>query len=489
VVDAGLASTIDQTNGAIGSSVVFDGPRWFTGIQDDVEPFYLQGSGLEIYNYIKTNDDLQPDFNLDPKGGLRALCQNFEFVPYALCDYRATLPTQFVISPAWQNTSNPSARQPLRLLNNVDIVYTSDKSKWSRCVVVETASPVYSVAGGGFPAIGGAAMFDLRKSPSVGKDANATGGAVPDGDGQGMGWFPGYAVDVETGTRLNIFFGENSSFSPDLGNYNSDSKGINADMIWNPSSQRDLFVDGAPVQSLGAAAYTSFLGGQHYVYVTNTKYDSCTLLRDRLSRSGIGKVTGMRTIMWAGMPVLTEGSKLKSYKDGLIPAEAVVKLRVNNPYAFARGKEKKGYPLYSFEFKGKKATALEGARVDSALNMVNVVPNPYYAYSAYEISEFSNTVKITNLPRKATVTIYTIDGKFIRQFKRDESPLSTNAAQTNAAVLSQQIVPAVEWDLKNGKGIPISSGVYLIHIDAPEFGQQRTLKFFALNRQFDPSRL
>ena len=31
---------------------------------------------------------------------------------------------------------------------------------------------------------------------------------------KGMGWFPGYAIDVETGQRLNIFFGENSVFDP-----------------------------------------------------------------------------------------------------------------------------------------------------------------------------------------------------------------------------------------------------------------------------------
>ena len=30
-----------------------------------------------------------------------------------------------------------------------------------------------------------------------------------------MGWFPGYAIDVESGCRLNIFFGENSVYRPD----------------------------------------------------------------------------------------------------------------------------------------------------------------------------------------------------------------------------------------------------------------------------------
>src|SRR5690625_7536899 len=98
-------------------------------------------------------------------------------------------------------------------LNNVDIVLTPDKSKWSRCVIVETATPQYYDPdfNGKYNTIGGSKNFDLRASPSVGKeDANGDGLPDPDGDGIGMGWFPGYAVDVETGQRLNIFFGENS---------------------------------------------------------------------------------------------------------------------------------------------------------------------------------------------------------------------------------------------------------------------------------------
>ena len=46
----------------------------------------------------------------------------------------------------------------------------------------------------------------------------------------------------------------------------------------------------------------------------------------------------------------------------------------------------------------------------------------------------------------------------------------------------------IEWDLKNNKGIPIASGVYLIHIDAEGLGE-RVIKWFGVNRKFDPSGL
>ena len=99
----------------------------------------------------------------------------------------------------------------LARLNNVDIVLTSDTEKWSRCIVVETASDNYIFAQGP-QTVGGTDMFDIRQSPSVGKDGE------PDGDGIGYSWFPGYAIDVETGKRMNIFFGENSIYNETLAN-------------------------------------------------------------------------------------------------------------------------------------------------------------------------------------------------------------------------------------------------------------------------------
>ena len=41
----------------------------------------------------------------------------------------------------------------------------------------------------------------LRQSPSVDKDGNPYNSGT-----MGMGWFPGYAIDLETGERLNIIF-------------------------------------------------------------------------------------------------------------------------------------------------------------------------------------------------------------------------------------------------------------------------------------------
>lgn len=54
--------------------------------------------------------------------------------------------------------------------------------------------------------------------------------------------------------------------------------------------------------------------------------------------------------------------------------------------------------------------------------------------------------------------------------------------------LYQQITPALEWDIKNNKGIHVASGVYIIHINAYGMGE-RTIKWFGVTRTFEPSGL
>ncbi len=489
VASVGTQNATDKTNGAIGYKVNYSpgaNGNWLGAITNGT-PFAI---GVDLFGYIKTGSSAEADYALDPFGGLTNL--NPYFVPYYLCDYRSnndinTLNTP-LLSPAWQNSLGSAVRSNNSLgnLNNVDIVFTKDRTKWSRCVVVETATPYYYAAPNG-PQVGtegGVTMFGLRKKASVGKDPDGAGGAKVDGDGTGMSWFPGYAVDVETGQRLNIFFGENSAFDPKIGTYDAVSKGINRDMIWNPSAQYFL-----PVTGIQDPAYNAFIGGQQYVYVTRTPYDSCKDYRDRFSTSEARKVSALRNITWASSAVLTQGAKLLSFADGLIPNDVKIKLRVNKAYSVLTGKGTNGsHPAYKFSVTGKKPVDLTPAQTDTALNLINIVPNPYYGFSndGYETSPFTTTVKLTNLPAKSTITVYTLDGKFIRQFKRDESPAINNPLY-ELGTRTKEIAPDVEWDLKNDKGVPVSSGVYLITVESPQ--GNRTLKFFAINRQFDPSKL
>jgi len=146
-------------------------------------------------------------------------------------------------------------------LQNVDIILTSDQSKWTRSPVIEMCE--YDTTGGfsvSGLSEGDAIKFNLRNHLSVDKDGNLDGELDTLGNAlRGMGWFPGYAINVNTGQRLNIMFGEDSRFVGDNGR----------DMIWNPSSRyvTDLYLPGA---FSDVAVGDIVWGGKHVIYVVGS---------------------------------------------------------------------------------------------------------------------------------------------------------------------------------------------------------------------------
>jgi len=496
------ASLADETNGVLGSAVTYKEPdsvKWFRMIRDDMGYTYRTEAGQTVdgTNFVKTGigetDQIHdPDKTFSNIGAA-------PFIPFWLAGFA----DGEYISPAyrfnkghdWVRKANTIdfTKQYSRFgrLNNVDIVFTKDKSKWSRCVVVETSYG--DIFGAINPTEGNVNQFDLRKAPSVGKDADANGLPVTDGDGTGMGWFPGYAIDVETGQRLNIFFGENSSYGgiTDIDTLFAGKKGIGRDMMFNPTE--DDFIPYPFNLTLNISPWNLAFGGHHFVYVMNTPYDQCAAIRESLNKTAAQqKSQQLKFVTWAGIVMSQPGTSMLSYKDGLIPNDVSINIRIANPYEVkSYTNQNKGYGSYMFDLNGTQAEeVVVQDTIDNALSMVNVTPNPYYAYSAYETSQFTQRVKITNLPGKCTVTIYSLDGKFVRQFKRDEKGVDYRiAGRSNPAINKSQIYPDIEWDLKNSKGIPIASGVYLIHIYADDLAVERTIKWFGINRQFDPTGL
>ena len=122
--------------------------------------------------------------------------------------------------------------------------------------------------------------------------------------------------------------------------------------------------------------------------------------------------------------------------------------------------------MYSFSTSSLATVRGDMPTAEDALNLIRAVPNPYYANSGYERDQLDNIIKITNLPKVCTVSIYTVNGILVRQFTKD-SPITS-----------------IDWDLKNHNDIPVASGVYLIHVEAPGLGE-KVIKWFGSIRQID----
>jgi len=348
-------------------------------------------------------------------------------------------------------------------LSSVDVVFTSDKSKWTRCPVIEMGEDILLSQGNRH-------KFELRKHASVNKE----GIAEPGLDfAEGMGWFPGYAVNVATGERLNIMFGEDSW----LGGYNGN------DMKWNPkSSYYDNF---------GNVVF----GGKHYIYIMGHNdnyelgdpaencpaYDKGKWLYEHLVKGWASSQikTVFYNVMWVNLPLAFPDIDDPSQ----IPTEAKVRLRVSRPYSRyystsdvgASNLQNANYPMYQFNTDDLATQKNVNTVAQSALDLIGVVPNPYYAFSNYEENQIDNRVRIINLPPKCSVSIYTLSGTLIRQFSVDKQGVTSGYGEA---------LTSIDWDLKNFSNIPISGGIYIIHVKADGIGE-KTIKWFGALRPTD----
>jgi hypothetical protein len=462
----GIGNLASKSTSVIDASIEFadSSKRWLTGVKDN--DAFFPTNWVRSGDYSPECDPGDPAFEglpdgptyldpckypdeagADPTQGYERVLEGI-IAPHRLVGYQADyMPLAYFGTFSGSSKLNAS----ISFLPSVNIVLTNDKSLWTRCPIVELGRNTALN-------VGGAAPGALRKSPSVDKNGN------PDGTGTGMGWFPGYAVDLESGARLYMAFGENSFLGGENG----------ADMIWNPTDRL--------VSNVG----TPLMGGMHPVYVFSYKQSSIngfssgfdfpayvpsqaetnsgnvayTKYLEVEGNSSSAKRELYGSLTWIAYPLLAQDQTL-------LATDVTIRLRVNKEYKnFVGSGENAGKPMYGWSMEDIATKVGSQDMLKEALAMINVVPNPYYAFSEYERTRLDTKVKIVNLPEVCTVRIYTANGKLVRTFKKD-SP------QTY-----------IDWDLTNHKAIPVAGGIYLIHVDVPNVGE-RVLKFFGGMRQAD----
>ena len=265
-------------------------------------------------------------------------------------------------------------------------------------------------------------------------------------------------------------FGENSWMSGQNGN----------DMKWNPTS---VISEDPRVSNFSNIK----MGGMHYIYVFgnnnssnldpgpnnniigNRYYDDGKFLISKLFGYNLlpnTKKDAWKDCMWVGLPLLAEGKKLL---DNDVRIKLRVESRYQKNYSASRSESSptnKNYPKYKFDTKDLYTESNNADAAKKALEAIRVVPNPYYAYSQYEINQLDNRVKVVNLPAKCTIKIYNLAGTLVRTFEKDDP-------QT-----------FLDWDLKNQAGIPVASGMYLIHVNVDGVGE-KIVKFMGMMRPID----
>jgi hypothetical protein len=506
------------------------GDSWLTGVAD--------AEGTNFFNWIRSGIIAEAQ---DPNSSAPCyLLPDGEIDPFVFNDYEYVDDKQIFedvvggilaparVSAAYDCGPTPFTRiaqgqtlaesRDLSVVSSVDIYITQNKDRWSRC-------PVYEMQPDPNFAQMKVSKMDLRGALSVdknGKNQLEEGANIDEctmngnqaltqedldnlsstelsefltnvtaqypsittvdqliGLSFGMGWFPGFAIRPETGERLNVAFGENSYLASDNGR----------DMLWNPSSRI--------ATSLGTQLV---FGGQHYIYVFRNlaldnfnddrvpMYDGGQFIYDKIQTNSNTQIRRIfRAMDWVMFPLAAPGTEYLSPEDGLVPGDARVFGHVAKPFEpYATLKDELGmasfpftlptenydlsqnfwYPSYEFTTDGLEVVVDDTPVAKSALSLIDIVPNPYYAYSSYEQSRLETTVKFINLPPQCTIKIFTLNGTLVQVIEKDNPDTY------------------IDWNLQNEFFIPISGGLYLIHVEAPDLGE-RVLKFFATTRPPD----
>jgi hypothetical protein len=104
------------------------------------------------------------------------------------------------------------------------------------------------------------------------------------------------------------------------------------------------------------------------------------------------------------------------------------------------------------------------AKMDIA--KINVFPNPYYGVNTEEINKYNRFVTFTHLPHDATIKVFSLAGVQVREIHKSSD------------------TQFERWDLANESGLPVGSGLYIVHIEMPGLdGATKILKLAIVQEQ------
>lgn len=328
-----------------------DNQKWLTGVKNI--------NGMAPNNWIMSGSYITNDFPNDSIHNPACYSSNYYDINNLFTDLAGGIIspgrmarfsdcdlTPIALSSTVGSNSDLSSISSHNLSTNkhpsIDIVFTGDTSKWTRSPVIELNKTEAESLNGG------KAGF-LRNSPSVNKQGN------PDGSGTGMGWFPGYAIDVETGRRLNIAFCENSTMTDDNGD----------DMIWNPS-ERLIDDNGNYV-----------LGGQHTIYVFGGEvmgmpnYDEGAFIHQNLQAEDLpGYKKVYANLSWVVQPLQKPGEQLNA-------TDARLKVRINKEFKTRTISNKnEGRPMFNWDVIPYEEVLSTSIATKKTIGEIKIYPNP-----------------------------------------------------------------------------------------------------------------
>jgi len=127
-------------------------------------------------------------------------------------------------------------------------------------------------------------------------------------------------------------------------------------------------------------------------------------------------------------------------------------------------------PLFvcdSLTFKVLPEGSLDQAAIESEMENIKVVPNPYIATNDLEpvVSNWflnqRRRIMFTHVPAQCTITIFTVSGVFVDDIE----------------VMNDQDSGIAYWDVETSEGLEVAAGMYLYHVKSTLTGAEKIGKF------------
>ncbi len=190
------------------------------------------------------------------------------------------------------------------------------------------------------------------------------------------------------------------------------------------------------------------LGGREYMFVLDSDYSDTPL--DRYTGANVAADAGSMDIQAAIWPTLRGDREMtEMLEDGQVLR--LIPYRVNSVN-----------DVFSFTTLG---TLSSSEFLEADLKKINVFPNPYYAVNKAESSRYRHFVTFSHLPDQVKISIFDLSGTMVRFLEKDDAN------------------QFLRWELDNENGLPVASGMYIVHIDMPGVKKTKILKVAVIAEQ------
>jgi hypothetical protein len=218
------------------------------------------------------------------------------------------------------------------------------------------------------------------------------------------------------------------------------------DTVWNTDPANGL-VNGKPVFDMIAGVCDNRDGANNDI----TYYAASNAVFPPTSNAVKGRYINGANHILKNITIVNESG------NGVAPA-------AGTSIRFAPNKSVKVGDRRRFQLNAYKEKVFAAAKTE--VSKINVFPNPYYAVNSSERRRETRYITFSHLPEKATIRIFNLAGTLVTTLEKNST---------------EQFF---EWDLTNHKGLPVASGIYLVHIDMGDLGVKILKSAIIMEQQF-----